>query len=367
MLLPQLPAATRQVASESWVLGKQSEIDPYSPQVLNLQSDVVKLYTNDYAKQWDALLNDIDVEPLTNLQQAVQALYVLVVAAIADARPAGGHHPAAHADPAAAGAAGRRGVAAGAAQAAGAAAASAANSAAGSLQGLFGTPPDRRRSRRARRSRTATPPLIAFVGKGPGAPIDGALKLLNDLQQQLAQVANAGPGAAAAPPAGGADPAQLLQAEAARDPQPAQRWLAALAHERQLATQRRLEEGGGGGVQRARRPGLAVPAGGDRTLPVHARSSPNDIPLDDFGRLFAPNGMINQFFNHAAPAVRRYLRRGVEGAGGRRRGAAGQRRAIWRSSSARRRSASCSSPAAAPSRACASTSRRRRWIPAPSR
>ena len=77
VLLPQLPVATRQVASESWVLGKQSEIDPSSPQVLNLQGDVVKLYTNDYAKQWDGLLNDIDVKPLTNLQQAVQALYVL--------------------------------------------------------------------------------------------------------------------------------------------------------------------------------------------------------------------------------------------------------------------------------------------------
>src|ERR1700733_14561117 len=71
VLLPQLPLATRQVASESWVLGKQSEIDPSSPQVLNLQNDVVKLYTNDYAKQWDALLGDIDVVPLTNLQQAV--------------------------------------------------------------------------------------------------------------------------------------------------------------------------------------------------------------------------------------------------------------------------------------------------------
>ena len=42
VLLPQLPVATRQVASESWVLGKQSEVDPNSPQVLNLQNDVVE-------------------------------------------------------------------------------------------------------------------------------------------------------------------------------------------------------------------------------------------------------------------------------------------------------------------------------------
>ena len=96
-------------------------------------------------------------------------------------------------------------------------------------KGLFGA--DQRTAagtaRQGDRDRYAA--LIAFVGKGPGAPIDGALKLLNDLQQQLAQVANAAPGGAAAPPAGGADPAQLLQAEAAHDPQPVQRWLVALA------------------------------------------------------------------------------------------------------------------------------------------
>ena len=77
VLLPQLPDATRQVASESWVLGKQSEIDPDSPQVHNLQQTWSELYTDDYAKQWDAMLNEIDVEPLTNMQQAVQDLYVL--------------------------------------------------------------------------------------------------------------------------------------------------------------------------------------------------------------------------------------------------------------------------------------------------
>ena len=54
------------------------------------------------------------------------------------------------------------------------------------------------------------------------------LKLLNDLQQQLAQVANAAPGSSAAP-SSGADPAQLIQAEASRDPQPVQRWLLAMA------------------------------------------------------------------------------------------------------------------------------------------
>jgi type VI secretion system protein ImpL len=295
VLLPQLPIATRQVASDSWVLGKQSEIDPNSPQVLNLQNDVVKLYTNDYAKQWDAMLNDIDVEPLTNLQQAVQDLYVLsspqspmrdLLTSITRQLTLTQAPP----QPASA-----AGVAAGATAAASAAAANAANSATNSLQGLFGStkgappvPPGK-----AIEDRYAA--LIAFVGKGPGAPLDGALKLLNDVQVQLAQIANAGPGGAAAPAAGG-DPAQLLQAEASRDPQPVQRWLVALAINGN--TQR------SGGAKKAAAEAFSAP-GGPASLCKQAVSgrypftsgSPNDIPLDDFGRLFSPNGMINQFFN----------------------------------------------------------------------
>ena len=51
VLLPQLPLATRQVAGESWVLGKDAQIDPTSPQVLSLQHDVIALYTDEYAKR----------------------------------------------------------------------------------------------------------------------------------------------------------------------------------------------------------------------------------------------------------------------------------------------------------------------------
>ncbi len=77
VLLPGLPSATTQVASESWVLGKDAQINPTSPNVLTLQRDVIALYTKEYAKQWDGLLADLDVEPMRNLQQAVQDLYVL--------------------------------------------------------------------------------------------------------------------------------------------------------------------------------------------------------------------------------------------------------------------------------------------------
>ncbi len=296
VLLPTLPAATRQVASESWVLGKDAQIDPASPQVLTLQHDVVALYTADYARQWDALLDDLDVEPMRNLQQAVQELYILaspqspmrdLLAGIT--RQLSLTQP----PPPLPGAAG---AAVGAAQAATAAASQAAGGAAAGLQGLFGQtngpPPEP--PGKAIETRYAA--LIAFVGKGPGAPIDNVLKLLNDLQVQLSKLAAAPVGGAAAAIGGGDDPAQLLQAEASRDPQPVARWLQAMA-----ISGNQLR--GGGALDQVKK-AFGAP-GGPASLCKQAvagrypffSSSPNDIPLDDFARLFAPGGLLDKFFN----------------------------------------------------------------------
>jgi len=295
VLLPQLPDATKQVASESWVLGKEQQIDPNSAQVQNLQHDVVGLYTNEYAMNWDAMLNDLDVEPLTNanMQQAVQALYVLsspqspmkeLLASIT--RQLTLTQP-----PATPGAVGNA-----ASQAAGALEKKALGGVNNAFAKMFGTAagPVAQPPGQAIEDRYAK--LIAYVGKGPGAPIDNALKLLNDLQQQLAQLANAGSGAAAAPPAAGGDPAQMLRAEAANAPQPVQRWLVALA----LSGNAQRS----GGAKAAAAAAFNAP-GGPASLckqAVNGRypftpGAANAIPLDDFSRLFSPSGMINSYFN----------------------------------------------------------------------
>jgi type VI secretion system protein ImpL len=295
VLLPNLPSATMQVASESWVLGKEAQIDPTSPQVLTLQRDVIALYTADYAKQWDALLADLDIEPLRNLQQAVQDLYILaspqspmrdLLAGITRQFQLTQPPPPPP---------GVAGAVQGAAQAATAAAAQAAGSAASRLQGLLGggtapaDPPGK-----AIEDRYAK--LIAFVGKGPGAPIDNVLKLLNDLQLQLAKLAGAPAGGTAAVIGNGDDPAQLLQAEGAQDPQPVTRWLQALA-----VSANRLR--GGGALDQAKK-AFAAP-GGPASLCSKAVTgrfpfipgSANDIPLDDFAKLFATGGLLDKFFS----------------------------------------------------------------------
>ncbi len=295
VLLPNLPMATTQVASESWVLGKEAQIDPTSPQVLTLQRDVIALYTADYAKRWDALLADLDIEPMRNLQQAVQDLYILaspqspmrdLLAGITRQLTLTQPPPPPP---------GLAGAAQGAAQAAGAAAAQAASSAAGRLQGLLGQTagPAPEPPGKAIEDRYAA--LITFVGKGPGAPIDNVLKLLNELQVQLAKLAGAPVGGAAAALGGGEDPAQLLQAEASRDPQPVARWLQAMA-----VSGNQLR--GGGALDQVKK-AFGAP-GGPASLCKQAvagrypfsSGSSNDIPLDDFARLFASGGLLDKFF-----------------------------------------------------------------------
>ncbi len=207
------------------MLGKDAQIDPTSPQVLSLQRDVIALYTDEYAKRWDALLDDLDVAPMRNLQDAVQELYILaspqsplrdLLAGIT--RQLSLTQP----PPAPAGAAG---VVQGAANAATAA----ANTATTGLQGLFGSTTGAPPEPPGKAIETRYAALINFVGKGPGAPIDNVLKLLNDLQLQLSKLAGAPAAGTAAAIGGGDDPAALLQAEASRDPQPVGRWLQGLA------------------------------------------------------------------------------------------------------------------------------------------
>ena len=312
VLLPDLPSALSAVASDSWVLGKQSEFNVASPQAATLQQDVVKLYSDEYAANWDTFLADLDLPPLNNSDQSIQTLYVLsspqspmrdMLTAIVKQLKLMVAPPI----PA---------TAAGAAQAAATAAAAAANSAASRIQGLLGgaTTP-------------AAPPgkaiedrydaLIKFVGSGPGAPIDNVLRVMSDLQQQLAKLNNPAPGVPASPGGAGNAMAQL-RSEAARAPEPVHRWLTAMVGGGASAGG---AGGAGGGAAAAGGGGGAIPKqlnAAAKKAAVEAFNAPdgpaalcqkavagrypftpgsaNDIPFDDFSRLFAPGGMLDTFF-----------------------------------------------------------------------
>ena len=243
----------------------------------------------------------------------------------------------------------------GAAQAAGAAAAQAANNAASRLQGLFGAangPPPEPPGKQIEDRYAA---LIAFVGKGPGAPIDNVLKLLNDLQLQLARLAGA-PAGGARRSAAATTRRSSLQSEASADPQPVARWLQAIAVSgnqlRGIGAQDQAKKnfGAPGGPARcAARPSPAA----IRSLPVRPRTSRwTTSPSCSRPAGCWTSSSTTTCRPSSTPPARRG-RRSRSPASRRR-----SRRPIWRSSSARRRSATCSSPPAAISRPCGSTSRR---------
>ena len=71
--------ATRAVGDRQRQLGtgQTVRVQRVSPQAATLQRDVVKLYTDEYAANWDGFIAELDLPPLTDSQQSMQTLYVL--------------------------------------------------------------------------------------------------------------------------------------------------------------------------------------------------------------------------------------------------------------------------------------------------
>jgi type VI secretion system protein ImpL len=294
VLLPALQSATREVASESWVMGQKVPTNLDSAQQAELANSVVKQYLDDYAKVWDALIQDLDIVALRSLPQAAQDLYVLaspqspmkdLLTAIA--RQVTLSEPPKPSAAEAALEAAAKAKAATAAPSAARGAAALSSVLAGQPGAAPVLPPGHEIDERYK-------PLRDLVATSGGAPIDQVLKLLNDLQQQLAKMAAAGIGA---PPASvGNDPSLALRAEAQRQPQPLGRWLAAMA---ESSTALR---GGGARQQVAAAyngsggPAALCPLAVNGRFPFVPGSS-LETPLDDFAKLFAPGGLIDGFFN----------------------------------------------------------------------
>ena len=292
VLLPALTHAAKDVADESWVLGSTQQVDPSSPEMTNLEQNVIKLYEQDYEAQWNAMLADLNLVPASNISQATQTLYVLaspqspmqkllasvvgqLQLSVAPALPAGAKLPSSV-----------PGASAVSAETAALQSLMAPAAAGGAAPVLPGAEVD-----------AYYAPLINYVGTGTGAPISLTLNLMNSLQQQLAQLAASVPGSGApAAPAAGGDPASLLQGEAANDPQPVSRWLQGV-----VVNANNLRGGSAAQAAAAAFNG----AGGPAQLCTQAvagrypfqQGASADIPLGDFAHLFAPNGMIDTFFS----------------------------------------------------------------------
>jgi type VI secretion system protein ImpL len=303
VLLPALGNATKQVASESWVLGTRAELAPDSAEAKRLEHDVIALYEADYAKQWDAMLSDLNIVPLRSPQQAVEDLYVLsspqspmrdLLASVARQLTLSQPPPA---PPGSAKAEAAKGVAKDAATESATTALQRRLPTTVQLRPLLATPgatappepPGKEIDERYRALRD-------YVGTGPGAPIDQTLKAVDALRQQLARLGAAPAPGAAAPTPTGDDAALLLHAEASGAPQPVARWLQAMITSATIVRT-------GSTLDQAKKSFNA--SGGPAALCRQAVTgrypftpgAANEIPLDDFAKLFAPGGLIDGFFN----------------------------------------------------------------------
>ena len=74
---PLLPDVAKEIAKDSWVLGPQTKVADDPASIGRLQRDVTSLYLEDFAAQWDRLLADISVVPVTGVSQATQILNIL--------------------------------------------------------------------------------------------------------------------------------------------------------------------------------------------------------------------------------------------------------------------------------------------------
>ncbi len=287
VLLPSLDGAVKSVVSESWVLGNRVAFDPNGPEVPALKRDVVGLYEADYAQQWDRMLADLNPVQLRSLPQAAQDLYILVSpeSPMRSLLAAISRQLTLSATP-------------GDAQS-GNTQAGATNDTQTQLQAILGSvqaatnaplPPGHEIDERFRSLRD-------FVGTRPGSPMDVMLREIGDVQQVVAKLAATLVSTNNSTPANGAlDPLLTLKADAARQPEPVERWLS------QIATSVIALRSGDPRLQLAAifnapgGPADICPAVVNGHYPFVATSA-DDVSIADFARLFAPGAALDGFAN----------------------------------------------------------------------
>jgi type VI secretion system protein ImpL len=270
VVLPSLNEVDRRIDEESFVRGAAQG---QSAAAHDTAGEVLRLYRSEFEKNWRDLLGDIRVTPLTGLPQAADVLAGL----------AGNDSPL------------KRLLLAVAADS--------------SLQ----APPEKQEGEDATRIRiliaaagqsavaAAAPdpfkPLRDYVTGSQGAParIDDLMHTLDALYRQVNRAANgtSDTNALLRVDGGMNEANQALLTEARRVPVPVDSWMAALATDVSMIA-----------IGKSRNHAAQAWSAGGRHLCEIAvndhypfnRSAPSDISIEDFTRLFAPNGQLDKFF-----------------------------------------------------------------------
>ena len=287
-------AVTAKLAEEeSWVLGTRSD-GASGRNAASVARDVRRLYLADYARQWEALLADISLVRSPGLAQSIQVARVLsgpdsplpkLLRAISRETtltpPEGEKTVVDKAGEKLASAKQELGKVLGVDIGTGAPAA--------------GAPAERLESIVDDRF-VQIRQLVS--GDGKSAPIDGVTQLLNDVYVQLSATETAIKDKVAPPPG---DSAAKVKAESARMPEPIRSMLQQLSSagtsQSLAATRESLSSAVGAQV------GQFCHMAIDGRYPF-VRGSNRDVTREDFARLFAPGGLMDDFFQkNLAPYV----------------------------------------------------------------
>lgn len=263
------------VAAERWVLAQQ---EAATGDEAGMREAVLRLYYDDYIKEWDALLADVAVRPFDTMEQGARVANLL----------GGADSPLRKFLLAAS----RETTLAGAAKPTGPAAGTGVTAKLGDyakrLQGVLGSTPAP--------AAPAVHPVDAHfealhkLTAGTPPPLDASLQTLKDVAVYLDAAAAAKRSGTPPPPA---DALARVRLEADGQPEP----LAGV-----LKT---IDSSGAGLASGGERERLnALWRAGPATFCRQAvagrypivRSATADIPAEDFGKLFAPGGLIDDFF-----------------------------------------------------------------------
>ncbi len=288
VFMPGLASVARDVARESWVLGDAAPKGGEATISSGLQRDIAQLYTNDYIAQWDGLLADIAVVPFRGMQNAAEVVNILSAptSPLKLLLTSAAKETQLSRAPDIGGGLGDK--AAAAVQGATAAASGAANKLAG-IVGQSAVPAIPSYGQAVDDHFRRLHEFVGLGGQGP-APIDDLIRGLNEVYLQLNRMGQPGQDLVARADGGAV---QKLATDATRLPPP----LAAMVTS--IARGASTTAVGGARVQinddwQAKVLPFCQRAL-DNRYPI-VRGSQTDVTLDDFAKLFAPNGLIDAFF-----------------------------------------------------------------------
>lgn len=305
VFLPEAGDVATRIARESWILGPHAGEVASEANLPNIARDVMNLYLNDYVAKWERILGDLDIVPIANLAQAVEVTNILsgptspianILMSVSQETRLTEERKAVDVDAA------KRDTAGFAVEEAmlnlTARQQTFVNLARRAAPGLSIEKPDAPPGQYVE-DRFAWLHEFTNRPEGQKSQLDLVLETLAAVYQELNRLSIQGIAPNLNPGQGGAME-RLLEATG-RLPDPVKRWARQIAN----AGSNVLS----GGI-RAQLNSIWQ----SRVLPVcraaitnrypFARGSASDVGLQDFARLFAPNGLIDSFFNeHLLPHV----------------------------------------------------------------